>query len=115
MLSPTTRRTRLTVCGLLLAGLAAGACHLRPDIRRLCEKKCSCGCDIEACVVDETARLDSMRISEKCSQLVDDLTNCQIENGHCEVNASGKIVFFADACGEMLPTEVICQRSDAKR
>ncbi|MFO0588084.1 MAG: hypothetical protein U0441_11115 [Polyangiaceae bacterium] len=116
MSSSNTLRLGATVCSIVLVSLAVEACHTPPDIRRFCQAKCSCGCDVDACVSEETALRDSYRVDEKCSRIVDEYTTCQIENGYCEKTRSGSITFPTPACSELFSYYFDCQRkAEAKR
>jgi hypothetical protein len=96
---------RTIVVSLLIALALAisSGCRRPPDIRRLCEKKCLCGCNIDECVQFETAWRDRFRKGENCSKKVDEMTECEIETGYCIKDRTGHIGMASGGeCGEIL-------------
>ncbi|MEO7327399.1 MAG: hypothetical protein ABI193_02395 [Minicystis sp.] len=92
-----------------LALLLGGACHKPPDLRALCKRICSCGCDVEECIVREKAKRDTYRTSDRCSRAIDEMTECEIEHGACDKTRSGAISYQAPNCGELLSPVLSCE------
>lgn len=87
-----------------------GACRKPPDLRELCKRICSCGCDVDECIQREAKRRDAYRTSENCSREVDELTECEIEHGYCDKTLTGLINYQAPVCGQLVGSVMSCKK-----